>query len=306
MDHLNHKSGGCPALVTESEMVLLSKSVLQKIKAMRPQFSLVETKIADRVVASPFRMIRMSTEEIASATGTSQASIIRFCQKLGYTGIKELKIILAQEVGNLHPKALSSTELSQEPDFVAGMLQQSIEGLQRSVVTLDRKMLDAAIQAISEARIVDIYGAGESYVVAKDFQIKLRRLGIVANVDPNPHLQAISATSLQSSDVAIGISFSGCTKDTLDAMEFASQSGATTIAITNYSEFPLAEHSDIVLETNAVDVLSPYGIMPSRLSQHFVVDLVFGGLLVAEKGRSREEAYERYNRILQRKMQQNG
>ena len=283
-------------------MVLLSKSALQKIKGMRHQFSLVETKIADCVVASPFRMIRVSTEEIASASGTSQASIIRFCQKLGYTGIKELKIILAQEVGNLHPKALSLTELPSESDLVAGMLRQSIEGLQRSVITLDRKMLDAAIHAIAEVRIVDIYGAGESYVVAKDLQIKLRRLGIIANVDPNPHLQAISATSLQVGDVAVGISFSGCTKDTLDAMEFASESGATTIAITNFSEFPLTENADIVLETNAVDVLSPYEMMPSRLSQHFVVDLVFGGLLVTEKGRS-SEAYELYNKIIQRKMQ---
>jgi len=269
---------------------------------MRHQFSLVETKIADYVVASPFRMIRTSTEEIASASGTSQASIIRFCQKLGYTGFKELKIVLAQEVGNLPPKAVSSAELPSESDFVAGVLCQSIEGLQRSVITLDRKMLDAAIQAIAKARIVDIYGAGESYVVAKDLQIKLRRLGIIANVDPNPHLQAISATSLQGGDVAVGISFSGCTKDTLDAMEFASESGATTIAITNFSEFPLAENADIVLETNAVDVLSPYGIVPSRLSQHLVVDLVFGGLLVTEKERS-GKAYELYNRIVQRKMQ---
>ncbi len=270
---------------------------------MRHQFSLVEMKIADSVVASPFRMIRMSTEEIANVSGTSQASIIRFCQKLGYSGIKELKIILAQEVGNLHPKALSAAEISPEPDFVTGMLHQSIEGLQRSVVSLDRKMLDAAVRAISEARIVDIYGAGESYVVAKSLEIKLRRLGIIATIDPNPHSQAISATALQPGDVAIGISFSGCTKDTLDAMEFASQSGATTIAITNFSEFPLAESADIVLETNAVDVLSPYGIMPSRLSQHFVVDLLLGGLLTTEKGHS-GEAYERYNKILQRKMQQ--
>ena len=283
-------------------MALRSKSVLQKIKAMRHQFSLVEAKIADCVVASPFRMIRMSTEDISGVSGTSQASIIRFCQKLGYTGIKELKINLAQEVGNLHPNALSSTELSLESDFVAVMLHQSIEGLQRSVVSLDRKMLDAALHAIAEARVVDIYGAGESYVVARDLQIKLRRLGIIANVDPNPHLQAISATSLQAGDVAIGVSFSGCTKDTLDAMELASQRGATTIAITNFSEFPLAENANIVLETNAVDVLSHYGIMPSRLSQHFVVDLIFGGLLVAEKGRF-GEAYELYNKIIQRKMQ---
>ena len=283
-------------------MVLLSKSVLQKIKGMRHQFSLVETKIADYVAASPFRMIRKSTEEIADASGTSQASIIRFCQKLGYTGIKELKIILAQEVGNLPPKALVSTALPGESDFVTEMLHQSIEGLQRSIATLDRKMLDAAIHAIAKARIVDIYGAGESYVVAKDLQLKLRRLGIIANVDPNPHLQAISATSLKAGDVAVGISFSGCTKDTLDALEFASESRATTIAITNFAEFPLAENADIVLETNAVEVLSPYGIVPSRLSQHFVVDLVFGGLSVTDRDRSRK-AYELYNKIIQRKMQ---
>jgi len=246
---------------------------------MRHQFSIVEAKIADYVTASPFRAVRNSTEEIASASGTSQASIIRFCQKLGYTG----------------------ADLAGESDFVAEVLHQSVEGLQRSVVALDHKMLDAAIHAVAEARIVDIYGAGESYVVAKDLQIKLRRLGVIANLDPNPHLQAISATSLQAGDVAIGISFSGCTQDTVDALGFASESGATTIAITNFSDFPLAESADIVLETNAVEVLSPYGIVPSRLSQHFVVDLVFEGLLVTQRDRSRK-AYERYNKIIQRKM----
>lgn len=282
-------------------MVLLTKSALQKIKGMRHQFSVVEAKIADYVVASPFRAVRNSTEEIASASGTSQASIIRFCQKLGYTGIKEMKIVLAQEVGNLPPTAGASEDLLGESDFVAGVLHQSIQGLQRSVVTLDRDMLDAAVHAIAKARIVDIYGAGESYVVAKDLQIKLRRLGVIANVDPNPHLQAISATFLQADDVAVGISFSGCTQDTVDALEFASKSGATTIAITNFSEFPIAEGADIVLETNAVEVLSPYGIVPSRLSQHFVVDLVFEGLLVTQRDRSRT-AYEQYNKIIQRKM----
>ena len=278
------------------------KSVLQKINGMRHQFSLVDTKIADYLVTSSFRAIRNSTEEIANASGTSQASIIRFCQKLGYTGIKELKIDLAQEVGNLPPAAVVSTDLpGDESDFVAGMLRQSISGLQRSVVSLDRKMLIDAVHRIAGARIVDIYGAGESYVVAKDLQIKLRRLGVIANLDPNPHLQAISASALKAVDVAIGISFSGCTQDTVDALAIAAENGATTIAITNFADFPLSEHADIVLETNAVDVLSPYGIVLSRLSHHFIVDLIFGGMLVTERDRS-GKAYEHYTRIIQRKM----
>ena len=249
-------------MVKDVETQLLSKSVLQKINGLRHRFSAGETKIADYIVSNPFQAIRNSTEEIADASGTSQASIIRFCQKLGYTGIKELKIVLAQEVGNLTPKAVASVSLLTESDFMAEVLQQSIGGLHRSVATLDRKMLDAAVRAIGGARIVDIYGAGESYVVAKDLQLKLRRLGIIANLDPNPHLQAISAASLQKVDVAVGISFSGCTQDTIDALEFASESGATTIAITNFSEFPLAEGADIVLETNAVEVLSAKKFIP--------------------------------------------
>jgi len=285
-----------------SEAQILSKSVLQKIKGMRYQLSLVERKIANYMIAHPFQAIRCSTEELAGECGTSQSSIIRFCQKMGYTGFRELKIVLAQEVGSLVPKAIAEPTQQADSDYISDVLNQSVKGMQRTVATLDRKMLDAAIHAIGEARMVDVYGAGESYVVGKDLQLKLRRLGIIANIYPNPHLQSISAASLQSGDVAVGISFSGCTQDTIDAIGFAAESGATTIAITNFLEFPLAEKADIVLETNAVEVLSPYGIDSFRLAQHLVVDLVFSGLLVTRKGRYRK-AYEYYNKIIQRKMQ---
>jgi len=289
-------------LESPTEAQFLSKSVLQKLKGMRYQLSLVETKIADYMIAHPFRTIRCSTEELAMECGSSQSSIIRFCQKMGYTGFRELKIVLAQEVGSLVPTAIAEPSRQGDPDYVAEVLRQSVEGMQKTVATLDREKLDATIRAIGEARIVDIYGAGESYVVGKDLQLKLRRLGLVANIYPNPHLQAISAASLQPGDVAVGISFSGCTQDTIDAMVFAAESGATTVAITNFSEFPLAEKADIVLETNAVEVLSPYGTVSSRLAQHLVVDLIFGGLLVTRKDKFRR-AYEYYNEIIQRKMQ---
>jgi len=285
-----------------TEAQFISKSVLQKLKGMRYQLSLVETKIADYMVAYPFRTIRRSTEELAEKCGTSQSSIIRFCQKMGYTGFRELKIVLAQEVGSLVPTAIAEPGRQGDSDYVVDVFSQTVEGMQRTVATLDRKMLDAAIHAIGEARMVDVYGAGESYVVGKDLQLKLRRLGIIANIYPNPHLQSISAASLKPGDVAVGISFSGCTQDTIDAIGFAAESGATTIAITNFLEFPLAEKADIVLETNTVEVLSPYGIGPFRLAQHLVVDLIFGGLLMTHKGEYRE-AYEYYNKIIQRKMQ---
>ena len=268
---------------------------------MLTQFSSAERKVADYVLDHPSETIRRSTEELAGTCDVSQASIIRFCQKLGYTGIKELKIFLAQEIGSLVPQLLTDPRKLTEIDYVHQVLAQTVEAIQRTVARVDDDMLHRAIDAIAGARIVDIYGAGESLVVGEHLQIKLRRLGIIANIYPNPHMQAISSASLREGDVAIGISFSGCTQDTVDAMEFAVASGATTIAITNFPEFPLAEKAEIVLETDAVETVLPTGAISSRLAQHLVVDLIFTGLLVTHGERFRD-AYEFYSNVITKKL----
>ena len=285
----------------EVDRLVSSRSVLRKIGELGHRLSAVERKIANYISSHPFETIRSSTDQLANATGVSQASIIRFCQKLGYSGFKELKISLAQEVGSLVPRVIVEPNRKGSFDFVAEVLRQSIEGMERTVATLKREMLDAAIRAIANARLVDIYGVGESYVVGEHLHIKLRRLGIIANIYSNPHLQAISAASLKPGDVAIGISFSGCTLDTIEAIDFAAKRGATTIAITNFPEFPLAQKADILLETNAVEALFPYGTISSRIAQLFIVDLIFAGLLVNCKDKYRK-AYEYYNEIIQTKL----
>jgi DNA-binding MurR/RpiR family transcriptional regulator len=280
----------------------MSKSVLRKIQGVYPQLSAVETKIADYVLAHPSEVIQQSIEELARECDASEASIIRFCQRLGYSGIKELKIVLAQEVGSLVPAMLTQSRTGEaEGDYLRQVLEQSVEGMRRTVNRVDPTMLDATVRAIGSARIVDIYGAGESYVVGEALQIKLRRLGIIANIFQNPHLQAISSASLQPGDVAVGISFSGCTQDTIDALEFAAKRGATTIAITNFPDFPLAEKADVVLETDAVETVLPAGSISSRLAQHMIVDLIFTGLLVTFGDKYRK-AYEFYNAIITKKM----
>ena len=285
----------------EVDRLVSSRSVLRKIGELGHRLSAVERRIANYISSHPFETVRSSTEQLANATGVSQASIIRFCQKLGYSGFKELKISLAQEVGSLVPRVIVEPNRKGSFDFVAEVLRQSIEGMERTVATLKREMLDAAIRAIANARLVDIYGVGESYVVGEHLHIKLRRLGIIANIYSNPHLQAISAASLKPGDVAIGISFSGCTLDTIEAIDFAAKRGATTIAITNFPEFPLAQKADILLETNAVEALFPYGSISSRIAQLFIVDLIFAGLLVNYKDKYRK-AYEYYNEIIQTKL----
>jgi len=267
---------------------------------MYPRLSVVETRIADYVIAHPFDAIRSLTEELADTCKVSTASITRFCQKLGCTGFKELKIILAQEVGSLAPRMPTESGPGEHSNYVAQVLHQSIDGMERTVSSLDKKTLDTAIRAIAYARIVDIYGAGESHVVGENLQMKLRRLGVAANLHSNPSLQIMSTASLGSGDVGIGISLSGCTRDTVEALAFAAERGATTIAITNFPEFPLAEKADIVLRTNTIETIFPHSSIAARQAQHLLIDVLFVGLLIDYKDHFLER-YEYYNRMITKK-----
>lgn len=257
-----------------------------------------EAIIAAYILQNPEKTISSSTEEMSKVCSTSQASIIRFCKILGYTGFKEMKIRMAQELGSIVPRIITGIETVRELDFVKELLSGSVQALQKTSYSVDKTMLDSAIDAISGAGQVDIYGAGESEIVGGDFHLKLKRLGIPGSIYSNPHLQAISGAALKPGDVAVGISFSGCTTNTIDALALASQAGATTIAITNFSDFPLAEQADILLETDAVESLLPYGTLSSRIAQHFVIDLIFVGLLIKYSEKYKAH-YERYNRIIQ-------
>ncbi|HWM73265.1 MAG TPA: SIS domain-containing protein, partial [Nocardioides sp.] len=83
---------------------------------------------------------------------------------------------------------------------------------------------------------------------------------------------------LTDDDVAVAISHSGATKDTLDALALAQRNGATTVALTNFPRSPLARLSDHVLTTAARETTFRSGATASRLAQLTVVDCVFVGV----------------------------
>ena len=123
-----------------------------------------------------------------------------------------------------------------------------------------------------------MYGVGASGIVALDLQQKLHRIGRVAFAWPDPHMALTSAALLTQGDVAVAISHSGATQDTVDALALADRNGATTVAVTNFPRSPLAELGDHVLTTAARETTFRSGATASRLAQLTVVDCVFVGV----------------------------
>src|SRR6185437_3122667 len=116
---------------------------------------------------------------------------------------------------------------------------------------------------------------GASGFVALDLQMKLQRIGRPAFAWPDPHMAISSAALRGSGDVAIGLSHTGTTVDTIDALREARSHGATSAAVTNFPWSPITEVADFVLITAARETAFRSGATTSRIAQLTVVDCLF-------------------------------
>ena len=160
-------------------------------------------------------------------------------------------------------------------DIVAKISQAETLSIADTAKMLNLESLKQAVEAISATERVDIFGVGASAFVAWDFQQKLTRIGRTALNWQDAHAAWTSAATLHPGTVAIAVSHSGTTVDTIDYLSLARASGATTIALTNHAASPLSKNADIVLTTAARETGFRSGALGSRIAQLMVIDCIF-------------------------------
>jgi len=254
-----------------------------RIRALAPSLAPAERRVAERVLADPAAASASTITSLAHDCETSETTVIRFCRAIGFTGYPALRLALAAENGRSDPgdaRELTG-DIAADDDLdkvVAKIAFADARAVEETAQQLDLDALHEVIDALVAARRVDVYGVGASGFVALDFQQKLHRIGRVAFAWTDPHIALTSAALLTEDDVAVAISHSGATQDTLDALALAHRSGATTVALTNFPRSPLARRADHVLTTAARETTFRSGATASRLAQLTVVDCVFVGV----------------------------
>jgi DNA-binding MurR/RpiR family transcriptional regulator len=254
--------------------------VLVVIRSLLPSLARVEQRVAQQVLADPFGTAMQSISELAAACGTSATTVVRFCRAVGLRGYPELRIALASAAAQADRPG--TTEHSHE--IVAGddpaTIARKIAHADARAVTDTAKHLDIdalvqIVEVLASARRIDIYGVGASGYVALDLQQKLQRIGKPAFAWPDPHMAITSAALLGPGDVAVALSHTGTTADTIDALREAGGNGAKTAAITNFPRSPITAAADYVLLTAARETAFRSGAMTSRIAQLTVVDCLF-------------------------------
>jgi DNA-binding MurR/RpiR family transcriptional regulator len=242
-----------------------------------------ERTLADMILQLRQDVVAMTITELAERSGSSTATISRLCKTLHCRNFPEFKRKLAAELAQ--QTAATPTQYQDIvagnplPDIVAAITSNNMRSLTDTTQVLDLNQLRLAIAALHQAKRIDLYGSGTSGMVAQDLFHKLIRIGKAAAAFSDPHLQLTSASSLTPEDVAVGISYSGETPETIHALRSAAEQGAVTLSISRFGTSRLTTHASIRLFTSSSEAGMRRGDMASRMAQLHVVDILFTGLV---------------------------
>jgi DNA-binding MurR/RpiR family transcriptional regulator len=258
-------------------------SPLVKIRSLLPGLARAEQRVAKVVLENPGTVAHRSITEVAEQAGTSETTVTRFCKAIGVGGYPELRLALAADTARSQARANHDMggdigpgdDLKQVVGKVAFADARAVE---ETAEQLDVESLGKVVQAVAGARRVDVYGFGASAFVAFDLQQKLHRIGLTCFAWNDTHIALTSAAVLTDADVAVGISHTGSTAETVEALRVARETGATTVALTNFPRSPITEVADHVLTTAARETTFRSGAMASRIAQLTVIDCLFIGV----------------------------
>lgn len=259
-------------------------STAVRIRALLPSLAPAEQRVAHHIIDDPERVASSSITQLSRDCATSEATVIRFCRTIGFSGYRELRLTLATEAGQERARE-NPREIAGDidPDDTLVTVVEKIaftdaRAVEETGSQLDVPELQRVIDALANARRIDIYGVGASAFVAADFQQKLHRIGLISYAWSDAHVMRTSAAVLDSGDVAVGISHTGATVDVIEAVRQAHQRGARTVALTNFPRSSLASTTELVLTTAARETTFRSGATASRLAQLTVIDCVLVGL----------------------------
>jgi len=248
-----------------------------------------EQRVADFILAHPDELIYLTVTELADRTHTSESTVVRLCQKIGYKGYQEFKIVLARDL--VEPATAIYAAIEPGDDLATvktKVFQANAQALRDTLEVLDEKELQRAVDAIAGARRLEIYGVGGSSPLALDAYHKFVKLGVAAVALSDGDLMAMSSSLLSANDVALGISHTGASRDVTDALGRAKRHGATTICLTHRSSSPITKVSDVVLVTAAQQTAFSSDASSSRIAQLAVIDTLYVGVAHKNHARSLE------------------
>lgn len=218
-----------------------------------------ERKVAHAVADDPHLVAFGTVAELATATGTSGATVVRLAGKLGYDGWSALQEAVQSEMSRKLRPAAENIRTRAGTKDAAGALASSADRVQATRDAADPAVLEAVVDRLAARRtpVWVVAGDAASGVVSQfATELGMLRPG-VRLVSGSPVAVARQLAEVGEGDTFVAVDVARYDRWLLEALELARSRGGAVVAITDGPLSPLARDAVAVLVVDA-DGVGPF------------------------------------------------
>ncbi|MGM9903018.1 MurR/RpiR family transcriptional regulator [Enterococcus hirae] len=256
-------------------------SIIQNIENIQSELSVTETKLANYILDNFLDVPQMTAQNLASLSGTSPATVIRFSKKMGYKKYSDFKLAVSRT---------RETQIKNEYSNIS--FDESFEITKNKLLANDKLVIDAIAELLDEETVkkvvnklyhankIFVYGVGTSGIAAEDIRQKWLKIGknVIFEKDKTLILQQMQSDK-EKENVFWGISNSGKNKDVLQIVEEANHHHFITIGLTQLGKTKLGKAVEHVILTSRTDNINNghygSGATHSLLLQLLTIDIIY-------------------------------
>lgn len=201
-----------------------------------------EYRVLAHLTDHPLLVGNITVRQLAQATFVSTATIMRLCQKLGFSGYSEFIWHCKSLLAETPHIAVQQTD---GVDDNSALFNHFIANYQLTFgwATAEKRLQFTRL--LREQERFFLYGAGFSYLFAEYLTKKLQVLGKTAFISGPGDSRNIFLSNAARYQVFIAVSRSGETEQVLDKARIARNVGMTVVAFTRASANTLAGLADV-------------------------------------------------------------
>ncbi len=270
----------------------MAETVFETISRAYYDLTAAEKKTADYVMKHHDETQYMSIAELADASGVAEATVSRFCRRLGYKGYNAFKLAIANAaaVGRHGGDQLSGQILEDDSleDMSRKLYSADLAAMAQTLECLDAERIGAAVDCLEKAGKVLCMGQGGSMVMAAEAAHLFSTVSGKFFPVSDSHSQVIAAANMDENDALLFFSYSGATREMSETLNVARSRGARVILITRFPRSPGAALADVVLCCGSNESPLQLSSVPAKIAQLFLMDVLFSAFCRRDMERCRE------------------
>ena len=258
------------------------ENIFQELLSLYPTFSVTNQKVSDYIMNNKEEIPFISITQLASQCGVSDASITRFCKKIGFDKFNIFKLEVAKQLSSMPSQDTTTTldniKICDDDDFtkiIYKIMSLEIQTINQTASDLNPLLLEKAYQLIKSSKRVFFFGLGSNGIIATEAWSKFATISSKFYTVSDSHMQAITTSLFTKDDVLVYFSYSGSTIELAQISKLVHKQGAKLILITHYKNSRIASFADVTLTYTSKESTMQSGSISLRIAQLYLIDVLY-------------------------------